>query len=218
MALLPAAGVNAGTEVAHEPAGQWGGLPAASPDAQAAQARDKPDADQSGAQSCGVPPHPADQAVPVERHGLRLPRGHAVPQSRPRGEFEPYRTAPPLDDSPAADETELPALRAWPRVPGKLDECWPPAPAVVRLGTTQSPREALPTPVLRPMPPQAQLQRAQLPPKAAPGALRVQQRLYRFLPLRGVQGCLLEEPEPLAARLWRVAEQTPDVVALLSPV
>ena len=117
--LLPAAVEGAGTAVAHEPAGRWGGLPTESTDAKAARVRDKPDAGRSEAQSCDALPHPADQAVPIER------RGHAVPQALPHDELEPCRTVQPLDDLSAADETKLPSLWMWRHVPGKLVEYQP---------------------------------------------------------------------------------------------
>jgi hypothetical protein len=107
--ILPVAGEGAGTAAVREPAGQWCGLPAASPDAKAARVRDKPDADRSAEQSYGVPLHrPADQAVPIGRHGLRQRRAHAVTQVRLYGEFELCR--PLLDGSSAANEPDRPAL------------------------------------------------------------------------------------------------------------
>ena len=57
------------------------------------------------------------RAVPVERHGLRPPRGHAVPQARPHDELEPCRTVPAAGRF-VCGETELPVLWTWRRALG----------------------------------------------------------------------------------------------------
>ena len=106
----PAAGEDAGTEADHELAGRRGGWrPQGSPDAPAAAAPDKQGADRSEARSYGVP---AGLPVRDERHELRLGRAHAALRVHLHDEAEPCRAVPLLDESPAADETELPALPA----------------------------------------------------------------------------------------------------------
>ncbi len=109
LAFRPAAGGDAGTAVAHGPAGPSGGQPTASPYEPAALVRDKPGADRSGAQSYGVPQAPADRAVPDERRGFRLRRAHAAPPTGQDVAVELYRAVPPPDAPSVADATELTA-------------------------------------------------------------------------------------------------------------